>query len=184
MGWLVEDMVNYHLKELRCVISVNAEDDADYFKRVFARLSNKFGGFYFIFKFGMMGLLHQVITTIADRIRDQRYFQSKTKSSKSSMTFIPGPLDYTKCSVILASLPLRSSPKRSLKIAFQGHADGIGAEVNPVQAYYKVPVQVKTMKDPAWEYSFKTRRTSKTSSAFDALWKTLFMLYFVQDRTL
>ncbi|GJR80255.1 retrotransposon protein, putative, ty1-copia subclass [Tanacetum coccineum] len=34
-----------------------------------ARLSNKFGGFYFIFKFGISGLLHQVITTIADRIR-------------------------------------------------------------------------------------------------------------------
>nr|GEW24247.1 reverse transcriptase domain-containing protein [Tanacetum cinerariifolium] len=35
-----------------------------------ARLSNKFGGFHFIFKFGISGLLHQVITTIADRIRD------------------------------------------------------------------------------------------------------------------
>ncbi|GJU39602.1 hypothetical protein Tco_1192559 [Tanacetum coccineum] len=34
-----------------------------------ARLSNKFGGFYFIFKFGISGLLHQVITAIADRIR-------------------------------------------------------------------------------------------------------------------
>ncbi|GJZ72946.1 hypothetical protein Tco_0637092 [Tanacetum coccineum] len=34
-----------------------------------AILSNKFGGFYFIFKFGISGLLHQVITTIADRIR-------------------------------------------------------------------------------------------------------------------
>nr|GEX64085.1 hypothetical protein [Tanacetum cinerariifolium] len=34
-----------------------------------ARLSNKFGGFYFIFKFGISGLLHQVITALADRIR-------------------------------------------------------------------------------------------------------------------
>nr|GEY50728.1 hypothetical protein [Tanacetum cinerariifolium] len=34
-----------------------------------ASLSNKFGGFYFIFKFGISGLLHQVVTTIADRIR-------------------------------------------------------------------------------------------------------------------
>ncbi|GJW87671.1 retrovirus-related pol polyprotein from transposon TNT 1-94 [Tanacetum coccineum] len=34
-----------------------------------ARLSNKFGGFYFILKFGISSLLHQVITSIADRIR-------------------------------------------------------------------------------------------------------------------
>nr|GEY28476.1 hypothetical protein [Tanacetum cinerariifolium] len=34
-----------------------------------ASLSNKFKGFYFIFMFGISGLLHQVITAIADRIR-------------------------------------------------------------------------------------------------------------------
>ncbi|GJU47911.1 hypothetical protein Tco_1217466 [Tanacetum coccineum] len=34
-----------------------------------ASLSNKFGGFYFIFKFGISGLLHQVVTAMADRIR-------------------------------------------------------------------------------------------------------------------
>ncbi|GJR22354.1 hypothetical protein Tco_0970881, partial [Tanacetum coccineum] len=34
-----------------------------------ARLSNKFGGFYFSFKFGISGLLHHVVMTIADRIR-------------------------------------------------------------------------------------------------------------------
>ncbi|GJZ07928.1 hypothetical protein Tco_0542211, partial [Tanacetum coccineum] len=33
-------------------------------------LSNKFGEFYFIFKFGISGLLHQVVTAIADRIRE------------------------------------------------------------------------------------------------------------------
>nr|GEV31380.1 UBN2 domain-containing protein [Tanacetum cinerariifolium] len=32
-------------------------------------LRNKFGGFYFIFKFGISGLLHQVVITIADIIR-------------------------------------------------------------------------------------------------------------------
>nr|GEW25899.1 hypothetical protein [Tanacetum cinerariifolium] len=31
-----------------------------------ARLNNKFRGFYFIFKFGISGLLYQVVTTIAD----------------------------------------------------------------------------------------------------------------------
>ncbi|GJZ11055.1 hypothetical protein Tco_0545814 [Tanacetum coccineum] len=35
-----------------------------------ASLSNKFRGFYFSFKFGISSLLHQVITTIADRIRE------------------------------------------------------------------------------------------------------------------
>ncbi|GJW07634.1 hypothetical protein Tco_1570057 [Tanacetum coccineum] len=34
-----------------------------------ASLSNKFGEFYFIVKFGVSGLLHQVVTTLADRIR-------------------------------------------------------------------------------------------------------------------
>nr|GEV24412.1 hypothetical protein [Tanacetum cinerariifolium] len=36
-----------------------------------ASLSNKFGESYFIFKFGISGLLHHVVTTITDRIRDQ-----------------------------------------------------------------------------------------------------------------
>ncbi|GJR35573.1 hypothetical protein Tco_1211257 [Tanacetum coccineum] len=53
-----------------------------------ASLSNKFGGFYFIFKFGISGLLHQVITTIADRIRDKDTSQSKQNSQSSSTTFI------------------------------------------------------------------------------------------------
>ncbi|GKB63092.1 putative ribonuclease H-like domain-containing protein, partial [Tanacetum coccineum] len=35
-----------------------------------ASLSNKFGESYFIFKFGISYLLHQVVITIADRIRD------------------------------------------------------------------------------------------------------------------
>ncbi|GJW64871.1 hypothetical protein Tco_0116755 [Tanacetum coccineum] len=52
------------------------------------RLSNKFGGFYFSFKFGISGLLHQVITTIADRIRDKDTSQSKQNLQSSSMTFI------------------------------------------------------------------------------------------------
>ncbi|GJY79685.1 retrovirus-related pol polyprotein from transposon TNT 1-94, partial [Tanacetum coccineum] len=53
-----------------------------------ARLSNKFGGFYFGFKFGISGLLHQVITTIADRIRDKDTSQSKQNLQSYSMTFI------------------------------------------------------------------------------------------------
>ncbi|GJT46555.1 hypothetical protein Tco_0955270 [Tanacetum coccineum] len=35
-----------------------------------ASLCNKFGGFYFSFKFGISGLLHHVVTVIADKIRE------------------------------------------------------------------------------------------------------------------
>ncbi|GJU69580.1 hypothetical protein Tco_1255839 [Tanacetum coccineum] len=47
-----------------------------------ASLSNKFGESYFIFKFGISGLLHQVVTAIADRIRDclSKIFQNPPMS--------------------------------------------------------------------------------------------------------
>ncbi|GJW47754.1 hypothetical protein Tco_0079400, partial [Tanacetum coccineum] len=38
--------------------------------------------------------------------------------------------------------------------------------------------------DPSWSTSFKTRRTQKTSSALEALWKTLFVLYWYSIGTL
>ncbi|GJY64789.1 hypothetical protein Tco_0466249 [Tanacetum coccineum] len=53
-----------------------------------ARLSNKFGEFYFSFKFGISGLLQHVVTAIADRIRDKDISQSKQNLQSSSMTFI------------------------------------------------------------------------------------------------
>ncbi|GJV99309.1 hypothetical protein Tco_1554561 [Tanacetum coccineum] len=54
-------------------------------------LSKKFGGFYFIFKFGILGLLHHVVTKIADRIRElkglsdipcQNHWHCDSKESK------------------------------------------------------------------------------------------------------
>nr|GEU35927.1 hypothetical protein [Tanacetum cinerariifolium] len=61
----------------------------------YARLSNKFGGFYFIFKFGISGLLHQVITTIADRIRvfyeDQSSSITCMQQPQPNNNFIPQP---------------------------------------------------------------------------------------------
>nr|GEV03271.1 putative reverse transcriptase domain-containing protein [Tanacetum cinerariifolium] len=94
-GWLVEDLDNYHLKELHCSAQRHTEMQIWIASRgvvllmplsgVYrvligfllhrssinnsASLSNKFRGFYFIFKFGILGLLHQVVTAIADRIR-------------------------------------------------------------------------------------------------------------------
>ncbi|GJX37198.1 hypothetical protein Tco_0250501 [Tanacetum coccineum] len=44
-----------------------------------------------------------------------------------------------------------------------------------IEAYHKV--NVKDTKDLTWSTSFKTRRTQKTSSALESLWKTLFVLY-------
>ncbi|GJV01804.1 hypothetical protein Tco_1335373 [Tanacetum coccineum] len=56
-------------------------------------------------------------------------------------------------------------------------------EVNPVHAYYNGSCTSKDNEDPSWSTSFKTRRTSKTSSALEALWKTLFMLYLYKIGT-
>ncbi|GKA88817.1 hypothetical protein Tco_0810629 [Tanacetum coccineum] len=53
-----------------------------------ASLSNKFGESYFIFKFGISGLLQQVVTAIADRIRDNGTSQSKQKFQSSLRKFI------------------------------------------------------------------------------------------------
>ncbi|GJS16019.1 hypothetical protein Tco_0410491 [Tanacetum coccineum] len=49
---------------------------------------------------------------------------------------------------------------------------------------YGLEVKSKDNEDPSWSTSFKTRRTSKTSSALEALWKTLFMLYLYKIGTL
>ncbi|GJT02937.1 zinc finger, CCHC-type containing protein [Tanacetum coccineum] len=56
--------------------------------------------------------------------------------------------------------------------------------VNPVHAYYNGSCTSKDNGDPSWSTSFKNRRTSKTSSALEALWKTFFMFLFVHDRNI
>ncbi|GJZ30029.1 hypothetical protein Tco_0575076 [Tanacetum coccineum] len=57
-------------------------------------------------------------------------------------------------------------------------------EVNPTRAYYNGSCTSKDTEDPSWSTSFKTRRTRKTSSALEALWKTLFVLYLYMIGTL
>ncbi|GKG34595.1 hypothetical protein Tco_0437291, partial [Tanacetum coccineum] len=49
--------------------------------------------------------------------------------------------------------------------------------------YYNGSCTSKDNEDPSWSTSFKTRRTSKTFSALEALWKTLFMLYLYKIGT-
>ncbi|GJS65833.1 hypothetical protein Tco_0680397 [Tanacetum coccineum] len=51
-------------------------------------------------------------------------------------------------------------------------------EVNPVHAYYNGSRTSKDNEDPSWNTSFKTRRTQKTTSALEALWKTLFNISY------
>ncbi|GJW39409.1 putative ribonuclease H-like domain-containing protein [Tanacetum coccineum] len=63
-----------------------------------------------------------------------------------------------------------------MKKAFQDMLHGLG-EVNPTHACYNGSRTSKDNKDPSWSTRFKTRRTQKTSSALEALWKTLFVLY-------
>ncbi|GKD64077.1 hypothetical protein Tco_1306185 [Tanacetum coccineum] len=57
-------------------------------------------------------------------------------------------------------------------------------EVNPTHAYYNGSCTSKDTEDPSWSTSFKTRRTQKTSSALEVLWKTLFVLYLYLIGTL
>nr|GEU94836.1 multidrug resistance-associated protein 5 [Tanacetum cinerariifolium] len=53
---------------------------------------------------------------------------------------------------------------------------GLG-KFNPTHAYYNGSCTSKDTEDPSWSTSFKTKRTQKTSSALEALWKTLLVLY-------
>ncbi|GJW55415.1 hypothetical protein Tco_0099500 [Tanacetum coccineum] len=68
--------------------------------------------------------------------------------------------------------------------SFSRHAAWIGREVNLVHAYYNGSCTSKDNEDPSWSTSFKTKRTQKTSSALEVLWKTLFLLYLYLIRTL
>ncbi|GJZ17319.1 reverse transcriptase domain-containing protein [Tanacetum coccineum] len=171
-----------------------------------ARLSNKFGGFYFSFKFDISGLLHHVITTIAYRIRDKDTSQSKQNLQSSSMTFIhktliiPSVLDSCFISSTVSEVKrgevVYTTSRRmvcevfcqledcSSYINVSESAQDRDGEVNPTHAYYNGSCTSKDTEDPSWSTSFKTRRTQKTSSALEALWKTLFVLYLYLIGTL
>ncbi|GJV40760.1 hypothetical protein Tco_1419200 [Tanacetum coccineum] len=153
-----------------------------------ARLSNKFGGFYFSFKFDISGLLHHVITTIAYRIRDKDTSQSKQNLQSSSMTFIhktliiPSVLDSCFISSTVSEVKRYSAYVRRIVADFS-HA--------PLNEYSPSPddkkqwsLVCKDDEDPSWSTSFKTRRTQKISSALEVLWKTLFLLYLYMIGTL
>ncbi|GJS21938.1 hypothetical protein Tco_0450570 [Tanacetum coccineum] len=77
-----------------------------------------------------------------------------------------------------------TSPKRSLRRKLFKTCCMNWGEVNPTHAYYNGSCTSKDTEDPSWSTSFKTRRTQKTSSALEALWKTLFVLYLYLIGTL
>nr|GEW91602.1 hypothetical protein [Tanacetum cinerariifolium] len=60
-----------------------------------------------------------------------------------------------------------------MKKAFQDMLHDLG-EVNPTHAYCNGSRTSKDNEDPSWNTSFKNKRTLKTTSALEALWKTLF----------
>ncbi|GKB15727.1 hypothetical protein Tco_0849650 [Tanacetum coccineum] len=127
-----------------------------------ASLSNKFGGFYFSFKFGISSLLHQVITTIADKIRDKDASQSKQNLQSTSMTFIyktliiPSVLDScfdysTVCEVkrgcwFGGKLIQKLRQKGVYEESFSRHAAWIGGKFIQLMHTTMLPEQVKTMK--------------------------------------
>ncbi|GJW74857.1 hypothetical protein Tco_0134227 [Tanacetum coccineum] len=69
-----------------------------------------------------------------------------------------------------------------MKKVFQDMLHELG-EVNPTHAYYNGSRTSKDNEDLSWSTSFKTRRTQKTSSALEMLWKTLFFI-IVLDRNI
>ncbi|GJY17538.1 hypothetical protein Tco_0389029 [Tanacetum coccineum] len=77
-----------------------------------------------------------------------------------------------------------TSTKRSLRRKLFKTCCMDWGEVNPTHAYYNGSCTSKDNEDPSWSTSFKTRRTQKTSSALEVLWKTLFLLYLYMIGTL
>ncbi|GJR67274.1 hypothetical protein Tco_0013339 [Tanacetum coccineum] len=62
--------------------------------------------------------------------------------------------------------------------------DAEGTDCLPTaNIFVELEIIGKDNEDPSWSTSFKTRRTSKTSSALETLWKTLFMLYLYKIGT-
>ncbi|GJR12594.1 hypothetical protein Tco_0795246 [Tanacetum coccineum] len=119
-------------------------------------LSNKFMGFYFIFKFGISGLLQHVVTALAERIRDNELLEfmgvhdndafesSKPSWGKMCMLMLPEDcFSYIKVSESSQDRDVglgeadseTSSKKESMKKAFQDMLHELG-EFIPTHAYY------------------------------------------------
>ncbi|GJS69987.1 putative reverse transcriptase domain-containing protein [Tanacetum coccineum] len=207
-GWLDEDLDNYHLKELRCSTQCHTQMSMWIIPRGVVLLILLMLGISF--KFGISGLLHQVITTIADKIRDKDTSQSKQNLQSSSMTFIhktliiPSVLDscfnsFTVCEVKrFATIMGENVYIRDLIdfdvtmfhlewfVKYSANVKRTVADFShaPPNEYSPSPNDKKQWskdtEDPSWSTSFKTRRTQKTSSALE----DFICVVFVPDRNI
>ncbi|GJQ95577.1 hypothetical protein Tco_0006716 [Tanacetum coccineum] len=159
-----------------------------------ASLSNKFGGFYFIFKFGISGLLHQVITTIADRIRGgsllalkclvwfMKYYANVRRtvadfSHAPPNEYSPSPDDKKQWSLgcwFGGKLIQKLRQKGVYEESFSRHAAWIGGKLIQFMHTTMVPVQVKTMKIQA---GVQVSRQGELRRHLQ-LWKCFGRLYF------
>ncbi|GJX55935.1 hypothetical protein Tco_0285832 [Tanacetum coccineum] len=136
--------------------------------------------------------------TIAYRIREKDTSQSKQNLQSSSMTFIhktliiPSVLDSCFISstvsevkrvmiLLFQDLCLRQELLEYMNVhdndASESSQPSWGKMFNPTHAYYNGSRTSKDNEDPGWNTSFKTRRTQKTTSAVEALWKTILRCY-------
>ncbi|GJU59327.1 hypothetical protein Tco_1237093 [Tanacetum coccineum] len=171
-----------------------------------ASLSNKFGGFYFIFKFGISGLLHQVITTIADRIRDKGTSPSKQNSQSSATKvlkqdliipsfldscFISSTVSEDKRAMLCLDFQICAQDKNFSSICayttmmlprVRNHHGGnvYIRDLVDFDVTMSTSMGNKDTEDPSWSTSFKTRRTRKTSSALE----DFICVVFVHDRNI
>ncbi|GJV83290.1 hypothetical protein Tco_1523188 [Tanacetum coccineum] len=165
-----------------------------------ARLSNKFGGFYFSFKFDISGLLHHVITTIAYRIRGgsllalkclvwfMKYYANVRRtvadfSHAPLNEYSPSPDDKKQWSLgcwFGGKLIQKLRQKGVYEESFSRHAAWIGGKLIQFMHTTMVPVQVKTMKIQAGIQVSRPRELTRQLQ----LWKTLFLLYLYMIGTL
>ncbi|GJY20101.1 hypothetical protein Tco_0392667 [Tanacetum coccineum] len=153
-GWLDEDLDNYHLKELRCSTQCHTQMSMWIISRGVVLLILLMLGISF--KFGISGLLHQVITTIADRIRDKDTSQSKQNLQSSSMTFIhktliiPSVLDSCFISSTVSEVKRNKSRHRRSKL----------------------------------ECKYQDKKTQTSSTALEAPWMSLYYVVYVLVRNI
>ncbi|GJV31102.1 hypothetical protein Tco_1391502 [Tanacetum coccineum] len=157
-----------------------------------ARLSNKFGGFYFSFKFDISGLLHQVITTIAYRIRGgsllalkclvwfMKYYANVRRtvadfSHAPLNEYSPSPDDKKQWSLVWGKPIQKLRQKGVYEESFSRHAAWIGGKLIQLMHTTMVQEQVKTMKIQA---GIQVLRRGELRRQLQ-LWKRFGRLYYV-----
>ncbi|GJS73380.1 retrovirus-related pol polyprotein from transposon TNT 1-94 [Tanacetum coccineum] len=154
----------------------HADADVDV-QEVCASLSKKFRESYFIIKFGISGLLHHVVITIADRIRELLVymavhvidaFESLKPSWEKTCTLRYGCWFGGK-------LIQKLRQKGVYEESFSNTCCMNWGEVNPTHANYNGSKTSKDTEDPSWSTSIKTSRQRRHLQQ----WKRFGRLYLV-----